>query len=72
MSQYFCSIVDNALRNSAQRMYFDLGEQGFGLTIVGDGEPIVCFHSFSESSYAWDAINLTGYRVIPYRLDWSW
>ena len=67
MSQYFCSIVDNALRNPAQRMYFDLGEYRYGLTIVGDGEPIVCFHGFSESSYTWDAINLPGYRVI--RID---
>ena len=38
-----------------------------GLTVVGDGEPIVCFHGFSESSYTWDAINLPGYRVI--RID---
>ena len=67
MSQYFCSIVDNALRNPAQRMYFDLGEYRYGLTVVGDGEPIVCFHGFSESSYTWDAINLPGYRVI--RID---
>ena len=67
MSQYFCSIVDNALRNPAQRMYFDLGDYRYGLTVVGDGEPIVCFHGFSESSYTWDAINLPGYRVI--RID---
>ena len=67
MSQYFCSIVDNALRNPAQRMYFDLGKYRYGLTIVGDGEPIVCFHGFSESSYTWDAINLPGYRVV--RID---
>ena len=67
MSQYFCSIVDNALCNPAQRMYFDLGEYRYGLTVVGDGEPIVCFHGFSESSYTWDAINLPGYRVI--RID---
>ena len=67
MSQYFCSIVDNALRNPAQRMYFDLGEYRYGLTIVGDGEPIVCFHGFSESSYTWDSINLPGYRLI--RID---
>ena len=46
---------------------FDLGEYRYGLTIVGDGEPIVCFHGFSESSYTWDAINLPGYRVI--RID---
>jgi len=48
-------------------MYFDLGEYRYGLTVVGDGEPIVCFHGFSESSYTWDAINLPGYRVI--RID---
>ena len=46
MSQYFCSIVDNALCNPAQRMYFDLGEYRYGLTVVGEGEPIVCFHGF--------------------------
>ena len=67
MSQYFCSIVDNALRNPAQRMYFDLGEYRYGLTVVGDGEPIVCFHGFSESSYTWDSINLPDYRLI--RID---
>lgn len=67
MSQYFCSIVDNALRNPAQRMYFDLGDYRYGLTVVGDGEPIVCFHGFSESSYTWDSINLPGYRLI--RID---
>ncbi len=67
MSQYFCSIVDNALCNPAQRMYFDLGEYRYGLTVVGEGEPIVCFHGFSESSYTWDAINLPGYRVV--RID---
>ena len=67
MSQYFCSIVDNALCNPAQRMYFDLGEYRYGLTVVGDGEPIVCFHGFSESSYTWDSINLPGYRLI--RID---
>lgn len=37
MSQYFCSIVDNALCNPAQRMYFDLGEYRYGLTVVGEG-----------------------------------
>ena len=67
MSQYFCSIVDNALRNPAQRMYFDLGDYRYGLTVVGDGEPIVCFHGFSESSYTWDSINLPVYRLI--RID---
>ena len=67
MSQYFCSIVDNALCNPAQRMYFDLGEYRYGLTVVGEGEPIVCLHGFSESSYTWDAINLPGYRVV--RID---
>ena len=50
MSQYFCSIVDNALCNPAQRMYFDLGEYRYGLTIVGDGEPIVCLHRQLQSS----------------------
>ena len=48
-------------------MYFDLGEYRYGLTVVGDGEPIVCLHGFSESSYTWDAINLPGYRVV--RID---
>ena len=48
-------------------MYFDLGDYRYGLTVVGDGEPIVCFHGFSESSYTWDSINLPGYRLI--RID---
>lgn len=52
MSQYFCSIVDVLCVIRLNGCTLNLGEYRYGLTVVGDGEPIVCFHGFSESSYA--------------------
>ena len=67
MSQYFCSIVDNALRNPAQRMYFDLGDYRYGLTVVGDGEPIVCFMDFLNLVIL--GIPLTCQAIVLIRID---
>ena len=67
MSQYACSIIDNALFNPALRMYVDLGEYRYGVTLAGAGKPLVCLHGFSESSYTWDGIVVPGYQLI--RID---
>ena len=46
MSQYACSIIDNSLFNPALRMYVDLGEYRYGVTLAGAGKPLVCLHGF--------------------------
>ena len=51
MSQYACSIIDNSIYNPALRMYVDLGEYRYGVTLAGAGKPLVCLHGFSESGY---------------------
>lgn len=50
-----------------QRMQVHLGDYYYGVTIVGEGKPLVCFHGFSESGSTWDGIGVTGYRMI--RID---
>ena len=67
MSQYACSIIDNSLFNPALRMYVDLGEYRYGVTLAGAGKPLVCLHGFSESGYTWDGIVVPGYQLI--RID---
>lgn len=67
MSQYACSIIENSIYNPALRMYVDLGEYRYGLTIAGKGKPLVCLHGFSESGYTWDGIVVPGYQLI--RID---
>ena len=64
MSQYACSIIDNSIYNPALRMYVDLGEYRYGLTIAGKGKSLVCLHGFSESGYTWDGIVVPGYQMI--------
>ena len=50
-----------------QRLQIHLGDYHYGVTIVGEGKPLVCFHGFSESGSTWDGIGVTGYRMI--RID---
>ena len=50
-----------------QRMQINLGEYYYGVTVVGTGKPLVCFHGFSESGSTWDGIEVPGYRLI--RID---
>lgn len=50
-----------------QRMQINLGEYYYGVTVVGTGKPLVCFHGFSESGSTWDGIEVRGYRLI--RID---
>ena len=50
-----------------QRMQINLGEYHYGVSVVGTGKPLVCFHGFSESGSTWDGIEVPGYRLI--RID---
>lgn len=50
-----------------QRMQINIGEYYYGVTVVGTGKPLVCFHGFSESESTWDGIEIPGYRLI--RID---
>lgn len=50
-----------------QRMQIHIGEYHYGVTVVGTGKPLVCFHGFSESGSTWDGIEVSGYRLI--RID---
>ena len=50
-----------------QRMQINIGERHYGVSIVGEGKPLVCFHGFSESGSTWDGIEVPGYRLI--RID---
>lgn len=67
MSIHACSIIDTFQHHSAQRMYVDLGDYRYGLTMVGYGKPLICLHGFSESGYTWDGIVVPGYQLI--RID---
>ena len=48
-------------------MQINIGEYYYGVTVVGTGKPLVCFHGFSESESTWDGIEIPGYRLI--RID---
>ena len=50
-----------------KRIQVKLGENHYGVTVVGDGKPLVCLHGFSESGTTWDGIHVDGYRMI--RID---
>lgn len=50
-----------------QRMQIHMGEYYYGVTVMGTGKPLVCFHGFSESGSTWDGIKVQGYRLI--RID---
>lgn len=50
-----------------QRMQINIGEYYYGVSVVGTGKPLVCFHGFSESGSTWDGIEIPGYRLI--RID---
>lgn len=67
MGSYACSIVDILQNHNGHRMYIDFGDYRYGLTMTGEGKPLVCLHGFSESGYTWDGIVVPGYQLI--RID---
>lgn len=50
-----------------KRIQVKMGEYHYGVTVVGDGKPLVCVHGLSESGTTWDGIHVDGYRMI--RID---
>ena len=50
-----------------QHMQINIGDYHYGVSIVGEGKPLICFHGFSESGSTWDGIEVQGYRLI--RID---
>ena len=61
------SIIQDIQTLDIQRMQINIGEYHYGVTVVGTGKPLVCFHGFSESGSTWDGIEIPGYRLI--RID---
>lgn len=61
------SMIQDIRTLDIQRMQINIGEYHYGVTVVGTGKPLVCFHGFSESGSTWDGIEVTGYRLI--RID---
>lgn len=61
------SMIQDIRTLDIQRMQINIGEYHYGVSVVGTGKPLVCFHGFSESGSTWDGIEVTGYRLI--RID---
>ncbi len=61
------SMIQDIRMLDIQRMQINIGEHYYGVTVVGTGKPLVCFHGFSESGSTWDGIEVSGYRLI--RID---
>lgn len=61
------SIIQDIRTLDIQRMQIHIGDYHYGVSIVGEGKPLVCFHGFSESGSTWDGIEVPGYRLI--RID---
>ena len=61
------SMIQDIRTLDIQRMQINLGNYHYGVTVVGAGKPLVCFHGFSESGSTWDGIEVNGYRLI--RID---
>ena len=61
------SMIQDIQTLDIQRMQINLGEYHYGVSVVGTGKPLVCFHGFSESGSTWDGIEVPGYRLI--RID---
>ena len=61
------SIIQDIRTLDIKRMQIHIGDYHYGVSIVGEGKPLVCFHGFSESGSTWDGIEVPGYRLI--RID---
>lgn len=61
------SMIQDIRTLDMQRMQINLGECHYGVSVIGTGKPLVCFHGFSESGSTWDGIEVPGYRLI--RID---
>ena len=61
------SIIQDIRTLDIQRMQIHIGDYHEGVSIVGEGQPLVCFHGCSESGSTWNGIEVSGYRLI--RID---
>ena len=61
------SMIQDIRTLDMQRMQINLGEYHYGVSVIGTGKPLVCFHGFSESGSTWDGLEVPGYRLI--RID---
>ena len=61
------SIIQDIRTLDIQRMQIHIGDYHYGVSMVGEGKPLVCFHGFSESGSTWNGIEVSGYRLI--RID---
>ena len=61
------SMIQDIRTLDMQRMQINIGEYHYGVSVIGTGKPLVCFHGFSESGSTWDGIGVPGYRLI--RID---
>ena len=61
------SVIQDIRTLDIQQMQINIGEYHYGVSVVGTGKPLVCFHGFSESGSTWDGIQVPGYRLI--RID---
>ena len=61
------SMIQDIRTLDIQRMQINIGEYYYGVSVIGAGKPLVCFHGFSESGSTWDGIGVPGYRLI--RID---
>ena len=58
------SMIQDIRTLDMQRMQINIGEYHYGVSVIGAGKPLVCFHGFSESGSTWDGIRVDGYRLI--------
>ena len=61
------SMIQDIRTLDMQRMQINIGEYHYGVSVIGTGKPLVCFHGFSESGSTWDGLEVPGYRLI--RID---
>ena len=61
------SMIQDIRTLDMQRMQINIGEYHYGVSVIGTGKPLVCFHGFSESGSTWNGIEVSGYRLI--RID---
>ena len=62
-----CVIMDPEMAVYKNSMRITVGDCTYGVSVIGDGEPIVCFHGFSESGNTWDNVKLVNHAM--YRID---
>lgn len=63
-----CFVVDPRLGLYEQTIQVNIDNRTYGMSLVGDGKPLVCFHGFSQTGHTWDTAYIPGYQMV--RIDW--